>query len=167
MHAERDPYEAAMLAAFQRAKDSGVRGIVFGDIYLEDLRRYREVLLARAGLQGIFPLWGRGSRELVLQIIDAGIRSTVVCVDSNRLDRSFCGRELDQLLHLSDAFARRQEADGRRKCTPSTAGNPAATPLADWRAGTEPDVNLSIHTARATARRLPPSIDHRVRPVAG
>jgi len=62
--ASNDSYETAMLAAFQRAKDSGVRGIVFGDIYLEDLRRYREVLLARAGLQGIFPLWGRGSREL-------------------------------------------------------------------------------------------------------
>jgi uncharacterized protein (TIGR00290 family) len=93
--ASNDSYETAMLAAFQRAKDSGVRGIVFGDIYLEDLRRYREMLLARAGLQGIFPLWGRDSRELVSQIIDGGIRSTIVCVDSNRLDRRFCGRELD------------------------------------------------------------------------
>ena len=96
--ASNDSYETAMLAAFQRAKDSGVRGIVFGDIYLEDLRHYREMLLARAGLQGIFPLWGRGSRELVSQIIDGGIRSTVVCVDSNRLERSFCGRELDHHL---------------------------------------------------------------------
>lgn len=96
--ASNDSYETAMLAAFQRAKDSGVRGIVFGDIYLEDLRRYREMLLARAGLQGIFPLWGRESRELVSQIIDGSVRSTVVCVDSNRLDRSFCGRELDHRL---------------------------------------------------------------------
>ena len=93
--ASNDSYEAAMLAVFQRARNSGVQGIVFGDIYLEDLRRYREMLLARAGLQGIFPLWGRSSRELVAQIIDAGIRSTVVCVDANRLERSFCGRELD------------------------------------------------------------------------
>jgi len=93
--ASNDSYEAAMLAAFERARDAGVQGIVFGDIYLEDLRHYRELLLAKAGLQGIFPLWGRNSGELVSQVIDAGIRSTVVCVDSNRLDRSFCGRELD------------------------------------------------------------------------
>jgi uncharacterized protein (TIGR00290 family) len=93
--ASNDSYEAAMLAAFERAKNSGVQAIVFGDIYLEDLRRYREVLLAQAGLQGVFPLWGRASSELVSHIIDGGIRSTVVCVDSSRLDRSFCGRELD------------------------------------------------------------------------
>jgi uncharacterized protein (TIGR00290 family) len=96
--ASNDSYETAMLGALQRARESGVRGIVFGDIYLEDLRRYREMLLAKAGLQGIFPLWGRGSRGLVSQIIDGGIRATLVCVDSNRLDRSFCGRELDHRL---------------------------------------------------------------------
>jgi uncharacterized protein (TIGR00290 family) len=90
-----DSYEIGMLEAFQRAKTLGVEGIVFGDIYLEDLRRYREKLLARAGLTGVFPLWGEDSGKLVSHIIDRGIRSTVVCVDSKRLSRSFCGRELD------------------------------------------------------------------------
>jgi uncharacterized protein (TIGR00290 family) len=90
-----DSYETAMLAAFERAKASGVEGIVFGDIYLEDLRRYREKLLTHAGLQGVFPLWGRDSAELVSEIIDRAYRSMVVCIDSKRLDRSFCGRVLD------------------------------------------------------------------------
>lgn len=93
--ATNDSYETAMLAAFERAKASGVEGIVFGDIYLEDLRRYREKLLVHSGLQGVFPLWGRDSAELVSEIIDRGYRSTVVCIDSKRLDQSFCGRALD------------------------------------------------------------------------
>ena len=84
-----------MLAAFARAKAAGVEAIVFGDIYLQDLRSYREQLLARAGLQGLFPLWNRDSAGLARAIADAGIRATVVCVDGQRLDVSHCGREFN------------------------------------------------------------------------
>ncbi|GAC1622910.1 MAG: ATPase [Nevskia sp.] len=94
--ASNDSYEARMLAAFHRAKAAGIEAIVFGDIFLEDLRVYRENLLAQAGLKAVFPLWGRDTRELVGEIIDHGIRAVVVCIDGARLGREACGRALDR-----------------------------------------------------------------------
>ena len=92
---DNDSYEARMLAAFRRLRESGIEAVVFGDIFLEDLRAYRERLLAQAGLRGLYPLWGIDSRALVNEVIDSGFRATVVCVDGQRLDGSFCGRSLD------------------------------------------------------------------------
>lgn len=94
--ATNDSYEQRMLEAFARAKATRVEAIVFGDIYLEDLRRYREKLLAQAGLRGVFPLWGCDSRALVEEAIARGFKALVVCVDSKRLDQSWCGRALDR-----------------------------------------------------------------------
>lgn len=88
-------YEAAMSAAVARMKARGCAEAVFGDIFLADLRAYREEKLATAGVAAAFPLWKRDTRALVEQFIAEGFRAVVVCIDATRLDRSFAGRELD------------------------------------------------------------------------
>jgi uncharacterized protein (TIGR00290 family) len=93
--ASNEAYEAKMIEAFERARRGGIAAIVFGDIFLEDLRAYRERLLARAGLKGIYPLWGRPTRDLMEEFIADGFRAVVVCVDAARLDASWAGRPLD------------------------------------------------------------------------
>jgi uncharacterized protein (TIGR00290 family) len=90
-----DVYSAAMLAAFARLKEEGVEAVVFGDIYLEDLRAYRDKLLAHAGLEGVYPLWGRDAGELYGEFVAGGFRAVTVCVDSARLTDEHLGRELD------------------------------------------------------------------------
>ena len=88
-------YEAAMLAAFARARGEGVEAIAFGDIFLEDLRDYRERLLDRAGLRGVYPLWQRDTRALLDEFIASGWRAVVVCTDGERLPPSWSGRQID------------------------------------------------------------------------
>ena len=94
--APNDVYEARMLGAFESARESGIEAVVFGDIFLEDLRQYRERLLARAGLVGIYPLWGRPTEELLEEFVAAGFRAVVVCVGSAALGASWAGRLLDR-----------------------------------------------------------------------
>ncbi len=88
-------YEARMQEALEEQHAQGVRRVVFGDIFLEDLRVYRENNLARIGMTGVFPLWKQNTRELARRFVDAGFRAVAVCVDSRVLPRSFAGRELD------------------------------------------------------------------------
>ncbi len=88
-------YEEAMLAAFDRERGKGIEAIAFGDIYLEDLRDYRDRLLARAGLRGVYPLWKRDTCELLREFIASGWRAIVVCTYDERLDASWSGREID------------------------------------------------------------------------
>ena len=75
---------------------AGVRKVVFGDIFLEDVRRYREQNLSRVDMTGVFPLWGRSSKELADTFIDDGFRAVVVCVDTRVLDAHLCGRAFDR-----------------------------------------------------------------------
>jgi uncharacterized protein (TIGR00290 family) len=75
--------------------ENGVRKVAFGDIFLEDLRAYREKNLARIGMMGVFPIWKRNSRELIESFRAHGFRSVAVCVNPKLLDRAFAGRELD------------------------------------------------------------------------
>jgi len=89
-------YEARMEAALQLHAPQGIRKVAFGDIFLEDLRSYREKNLARIGMTALFPIWKRDSRELIQSFHADGFRSVVVCVDSKVLDPSFAGRELDR-----------------------------------------------------------------------
>jgi uncharacterized protein (TIGR00290 family) len=89
-------YEARIEAALQLHVAQGVRKVAFGDIFLEDLRAYREKNLALVGMTALFPLWKRDSRELIQSFHAAGFRSVAVCVDSKVLDTSFAGRELDR-----------------------------------------------------------------------
>ncbi len=87
-------YEQKMRASMEAARDRGVEGIVFGDIFLEDLRAYRDKNLAQVGLQGVYPLWKRDTRELMTEFSDAGFRAVAVCIDEKKLPETFAGREL-------------------------------------------------------------------------
>jgi uncharacterized protein (TIGR00290 family) len=88
-------YEERMEEALRIHFENGVRKVAFGDIFLEDLRAYREKNLARIGMMGVFPIWKRDSRELIESFRTHGFRSVAVCVNPKLLDRTFAGRELD------------------------------------------------------------------------
>jgi len=89
-------YEARMEAALRIYLEKGVRKVAFGDIFLEDLRAYREKNLARVGMTAIFPVWKRDTRELIRSFHASGFRAVAVCVDPKTLAPSFAGRELDE-----------------------------------------------------------------------
>jgi uncharacterized protein (TIGR00290 family) len=91
-------YELRWMEAFASARLEGVEEVAFGDLFLEDVRRYREVLLAREGKRGLFPLWGRDTTRLAYEFVTAGFRAVLVCVDPEQLDGSFAGREYDERL---------------------------------------------------------------------
>jgi len=88
-------YEARMKEALAQHFEQGVRRVAFGDIFLEDLRVYRENNLAQVGMTAIFPIWKRDTRELAREFVQLGFRAIAVCVDPRVLDASFAGRELD------------------------------------------------------------------------
>jgi uncharacterized protein (TIGR00290 family) len=89
-------YERAMGATVRGLAARGIGAIAFGDLYLADVRKYREDRLRGSGLEPIFPLWGRPTEELAKQIVRAGFDARVVCLDPRRLDRSFAGRRFDE-----------------------------------------------------------------------
>ncbi len=91
-------YEARMAVACARMLAQGVRHIVFGDLYLEDIRAYRERQLAPLGLSGIFPLWKRDTRALAREMISSALVAHLVCLDPRRLGREFAGRRFDSAL---------------------------------------------------------------------
>jgi uncharacterized protein (TIGR00290 family) len=91
-------YEAVMRDACAAAIRDDIEAIAFGDLYLEDVRRYREERLARTGITPVFPLWGRDTTALVREMLDGGLRARITCVDPAKLSASFAGRELDQTL---------------------------------------------------------------------
>jgi uncharacterized protein (TIGR00290 family) len=91
-------YEARMAAALADAKASGVTHMIFGDLFLEDVRRYREDKLAGTGIAPVFPLWGRPTDALARAMIDAGVETYLTCVDLKQLPISFAGRRLDRAL---------------------------------------------------------------------
>jgi len=94
-------YEARMATALRQAKAAGVTRVIFGDLFLEDVRRYREERLAGTGVMPLFPLWRRPTDALAREMIDAGVETYLVCVDLKQIDRSFAGRRFDHAL-LSD-----------------------------------------------------------------
>lgn len=91
-------YERAMAAAMDRAQSEGVTHMIFGDLFLEDVRRYRETQLAKCGITPVFPLWGIPTRRLAGEMIAGGLRSYLTCVDPRQLDKSFAGREWNAAL---------------------------------------------------------------------
>ncbi len=88
-------YESEMTRALTEAKEQGVTHVVFGDLFLEDIRAYREAKLAKMGVTGVFPLWGRDTHALARDMLAAGLRATLTCVDPRRLAASFAGRAFD------------------------------------------------------------------------
>lgn len=95
---EHADYERAMERALAPFVADGVRRVAFGDLFLEDVRRYREERLARAGLEGLFPLWGRDTTELAREFIELGFVAHLTCVDPRQVDRALCGRRYDAAL---------------------------------------------------------------------
>jgi uncharacterized protein (TIGR00290 family) len=88
-------YQNRMKAALAEHFARGVRRVAFGDIFLEDLRAYREKNLALVGMEAVFPIWKRDTRELAREFVCQGFRAVTVCIDPRVLDASFAGRELD------------------------------------------------------------------------
>ena len=89
-------YEARMREALLAQKTAGVRCVAFGDIFLQDLREYRERNLAHVEMNAIFPIWKRETRELAQEFCALGFRAVAVCIDSKKLSREFAGREVDE-----------------------------------------------------------------------
>jgi len=82
--------------ALANARDAGVTRVVFGDLFLADVRAYREEKLAGTGIEPVFPLWGRDTNQLARDMLAGGLRATLTCIDPRRLDRSFAGRTFDE-----------------------------------------------------------------------
>jgi len=91
-------YEARMAAALADAKAAGVTRVIFGDLFLEDVRRYREEKLASTGIAPVFPLWQRPTDALAREMIDAGVETYLACVDLKQLSKTFAGRRFDHAL---------------------------------------------------------------------
>jgi diphthamide synthase (EF-2-diphthine--ammonia ligase) len=91
-------YERAMAAAVQKAVGEGFTHVAFGDLFLEDIRRYREERLAGTGLTPIFPLWGRPTDHLAREMLAGGLVAHLTCVDPRVLDRAFAGARFDASL---------------------------------------------------------------------
>jgi uncharacterized protein (TIGR00290 family) len=91
-----EEYETKMGQVLAKYKAAGVGTVVFGDIFLEDLRKYREAKLATLGMQGMFPMWKRDTQELVRSLAALGFKAITTCVDTNALGGQFVGRVIDE-----------------------------------------------------------------------
>jgi uncharacterized protein (TIGR00290 family) len=95
-NASNEEFEARMRDKLTCYQARGVSSVAFGDLFLEDVRQYREDNLSRVGMKGLFPLWGRDTSELAHSFIDLGFKAVITCVDSNLLDGAFVGRDFDR-----------------------------------------------------------------------
>ena len=93
-----EAYESRMRTAVAKAVAEGFTHVAFGDLFLEDVRRYREDRLAGSGLSPMFPIWGIPTDRLAADMIDGGLRAVLTCVNPKHLDRSFAGRQFDRSL---------------------------------------------------------------------
>jgi uncharacterized protein (TIGR00290 family) len=91
-------YEEAFGVALRAARRQGITHVVFGDLFLEDIRAYREKLLASLDLSGLFPLWGRDTARLARQMLAGGLDARITCLDPKKLDPSLAGRRFDEAL---------------------------------------------------------------------
>ena len=89
-------YEQEMGRQFAEYRERGIGTIAFGDIFLEDLRVYRERTLAKLGMQAIFPIWKRDTGELIETFLNRGFRSITCCIDTGKLPETFVGRQIDR-----------------------------------------------------------------------
>jgi uncharacterized protein (TIGR00290 family) len=96
--ANNEEYEAKMRALLEKYLQLGVTKVAFGDIFLEDLRKYREDNLAKIGMAGVFPIWKRDTAAMAYEFISLGFRAVISCVDSKALDGKFAGRDFDDEL---------------------------------------------------------------------
>jgi len=95
-NSSNEEYEKSMREVLSKYRKRGVPSVVFGDIFLEDVKQYREDNLKKMGMKGIFPLWGKDTADLARTFIDLGFKAIVTCVDSHMLDKKFAGRTYDK-----------------------------------------------------------------------
>jgi len=93
-----EEYEASLLRVLAEGRKKGISSVVFGDIFLQDVKEYRERLLSRAGLKSVFPLWKKDTRTIAQSFVDLGFKAVLTVVDSNFLGQEFAGREFDEKL---------------------------------------------------------------------
>jgi uncharacterized protein (TIGR00290 family) len=93
--ATNEEYESKMGEAFSAYRAKGINSVAFGDLFLQDIRAYRQRLLAKHDMAGLYPIWGRDTSRLIREFLDAGFKTAVVCVDPAQLDPSFVGRVID------------------------------------------------------------------------
>lgn len=124
-----EDYERLMGAFVARALADGIEAMAFGDLYLEDIRRYREEKLAGSGLTPLFPLWGKPTRALADEMISNGLEARIAVIDKSKLDASFAGRRFDAqfLADLPDGIDPCGENGEFHTCV--TAGPMFAAPL--------------------------------------
>ena len=91
-----EQYESLMAQSCAKAVSENIEGIAFGDLFLEDVRAYRERQMTGTGLEPIFPLWGLPTRDLAQQMIASGLRAKLTCIDTTKLAASFAGRDFDE-----------------------------------------------------------------------
>jgi uncharacterized protein (TIGR00290 family) len=91
-----EEYASKMKETLTKFKQAGVSAVVFGDVFLEDVRKYREENLSKIEMKGIFPIWGRDTAELVGSFLNLGFQAITTCVDSKLLDKRFIGRVVDK-----------------------------------------------------------------------
>ncbi|OXA88406.1 Dph6-related ATP pyrophosphatase [Flavobacterium hercynium] len=91
-----EAYETVMKVTLSELKSESITHSIFGDIFLEDLRQYRESQLAKMGFEGVFPLWKIPTQDLINEFIALGFKTIVVCVNEQYLDKSFVGRIIDE-----------------------------------------------------------------------
>lgn len=95
-NASNDEYESRLKEVLLKYKQLGIRDVVFGDLFLEEIKKYREALLQKIGMQCVFPIWKRDTVKLAKKFIELGFKAITVCVDSNVLGKEFAGREFDE-----------------------------------------------------------------------
>ncbi|MCZ6791534.1 MAG: diphthine--ammonia ligase [Candidatus Dadabacteria bacterium] len=95
-NASNDEYESRLKEVLLKYKQLGIRDVVFGDLFLEEIKKYREDLLGKIGMECVFPIWKKDTAKLALEFIDAGFKAVTVCVDSKALGEEFAGREFDE-----------------------------------------------------------------------
>jgi len=91
-----EEYESRMNEKLTYYRERGITSVVFGDIFLDDIRKYREENLSKIGMNGIFPIWRKDTADLARTFIDAGFKAIIICVDSKLLDKDFTGRLYDR-----------------------------------------------------------------------
>lgn len=94
--AANEEYERELAEALSEYKAAGIESVVFGDLFLEDVRAYRDQFLAGYGMRGVYPVWMRDTRAFVREFIALGFRAVITCVDSKVLDESFAGMLIDE-----------------------------------------------------------------------
>jgi len=95
-NASNEEYGSSFNKVLLNYKESGIRDVVFGDLYLEDIKKYREALLEKIDMECVFPIWKRDTRKLAHEFINLGFKAITICVDSNVLGKEFVGREFDE-----------------------------------------------------------------------